>query len=345
MEQMDDITKEFLEEGTEELDNLERDLVELERNNTCSETIARIFRSVHTLKGTSGFLGFQKLEQVAHAGENLLSLLRDGQIGADVGVINGLLSTADAFREILDSIKASGAEGDGDYTSLIDLLEALTEISEGRVSGNENEGESESEDEETPAPVVSNADETLCSESPDPSGEVSSEIASDEVTTDAVATDAVTAEASEPTPAVAVALTEPGLGGSSGDTGNVEGSEESVQPAGTEDPGSAASDAKIRVDVKLLDNLMSLAGELVLARNQVLQMAGDQDSAAGAGSFQRLNQITSELQDVVMKTRMQPIGNIWNKYPRIVRDLAQACDKKIDLHMEGQDTELDKTLL
>jgi two-component system chemotaxis sensor kinase CheA len=107
----------------------------------------------------------------------------------------------------------------------------------------------------------------------------------------------------------------------------------------------ALSDSNIRVDVGLLDKLMNLVGELVLARNQILQFSTTQQDATFLNTTQRLNLITTELQEGVMKTRMQPIGNIWSKFPRVVRDMARACGKQVHLEMEGKETELDKTLI
>ena len=107
----------------------------------------------------------------------------------------------------------------------------------------------------------------------------------------------------------------------------------------------AVSDSTIRVDVGLLDKLMNLVGELVLARNQVLQFTGQSADSAFLATSQRLNLITTELQESVMKTRMQPIGNVWSKLPRVVRDLAATCDKQVRLEMEGKETELDKTII
>src|SRR5262249_11032878 len=109
--------------------------------------------------------------------------------------------------------------------------------------------------------------------------------------------------------------------------------------------GTAVTDSSIRVDVGQLDKLMTLVGELVLARNQIIQFSSTQEDAAFLGMVQRLNLLTTELQAGVMKTRMQPIGNIWGKFPRLVRDLAVACNKQVRFEMDGQETELDRTII
>ena len=108
---------------------------------------------------------------------------------------------------------------------------------------------------------------------------------------------------------------------------------------------SNVSDSSIRVDVELLGKLMNQVGELVLARNQIVQFTTTQEDRTFVAASQRLDLITTELQEAVMKTRMQSIGTIWNKFPRVVRDLAMACGKKVHIEMEGQETELDKTLI
>ena len=109
--------------------------------------------------------------------------------------------------------------------------------------------------------------------------------------------------------------------------------------------GQSASDSTIRVDVGQLDRLMNRVGELVLLRNQIVQYTNSTEDSELLGTSQRLNLLTTELQESVMKTRMQPIGNIWSKFPRIVRDLALACNKQVRIEMEGKETELDKTII
>ena len=125
--------------------------------------------------------------------------------------------------------------------------------------------------------------------------------------------------------------------------GNTTAATGSGESSGGQGPEISANN--IRVDVSLLDKMMNLVGELVLARNQILQFTGSQQDSGFVSTAQRLNLITTELQESVMKTRMQPIGNIWNKLPRLVRDLAISCGKKVRVEMDGADTELDKTII
>lgn len=263
---MDDFVGEFLVESYEGLDQLDRDLVALESDPTDTALLGRVFRCVHTIKGTCGFLGFHTLESVTHVGEGLLVRLRDGELALNPDLTSALLALVDAIRQILATIARTGVEGEGDYTALVERLERL------------QHGEPSN------APVhVADVPATM--------------------------------------PAPIDALEAP----------------PESRPAVTE--------TNLRVDVGLLDKLMTLVGELVLARNQILQHAGGLQCASLNAASQRLDLLTTELQEGVMKTRMQPIGNVWSKLPRVVRDLAVACGKQIRLDMQGNDTELDKTII
>lgn len=302
---MDEIAKEFLVESYENLDRLDQDLVALEKDPRDKETLASIFRTIHTLKGSSGFLGYGKLEAVAHVGENLLSKLRDGVLILNPALTSALLATVDAVRFMLGQIEAVGHPGDKDFSDLIALLTRL------------NDGETV---EAISQPVVENkAPEKIAAPAP-----VAVEPIAPPVTPVATLAPAPTPVAApEPVPAESTATAQENL----------------------ESRNSVVSDSTIRVDVGLLDKLMNLVGELVLARNQILQFTGQRADSAFLATSQRLNLITTELQGSVMKTRMQPIGNVWGKLPRVVRDLAQMCGKQVRIEMEGKETELDKTII
>ncbi|MFL5494139.1 MAG: chemotaxis protein CheW [Gemmatimonadales bacterium] len=278
MSDLDDIVKEFLVESHEGLDRLDRDLVALEQRPRDEELLAAIFRCIHTIKGTCGFLGFDKLESVSHAGENLLSLLRDRALELTPEITSALLELVDAVRRILRSIERDQNEGEVDYAPLIELLTRL-QSSESAMPG-----------------------------------------------------------------AVPAA---PTIAQRRIDDRRRETRRETDHPpfADGESRAVSVSDGNIRVDVSLLDRLMNLVGELVLTRNQILQCGESSEDAILHTAAQRLNLITGELQAAVMKTRMQPIGNIWSKFPRVVRDLALACAKQVRVEMEGGDTELDKTII
>jgi len=336
MNELDDIVKEFLVESNENLDQLDRDLVALEKEPGSPEILSRIFRAIHTVKGTSGFLAFPKLESVAHAGESLLSRLRDGIQTLNPEITSGLLAMVDAVREMLASIEATNREGEGDYTALIERLKLL-QTEDQAASPAPPVAEAEPpvpELEETPIDPPQSKTEAEPLPEVKPIGEIL--ISSGRATPEEVA-DAIEQQMDGDPRHVGEILVEHGA----------------VQPAEVvealktqnESRTSALSASNIRVDVGQLDKLMNLVGELVLARNQILQFSAGQQDSTFLSTTQRLNLITTELQEGVMKTRMQPIDNIWNRFPRVVRDLAMSCGKRVRVEMEGKETELDKTLI
>jgi two-component system chemotaxis sensor kinase CheA len=336
---MDEIVQEFLVESYENLDQLDRDLVALEQEPQSRELLSSIFRTIHTIKGTSGFLAFGRLEAVTHVGENLLSRLRDGELHMTPATTNALLRMVDTVRALLATIESTGGEGDVDVDPAV---AAVTECLEGGATEPSAEVPAEATAEvpaEEPAPTAkstarpararrSRASKKATEPAPsaDPAPLPSDEEANMPLDQPA-AESAASPVASEP--AVAAA---PGP--------EVE-TESSVNGAARR----SAADSTIRVDVDLLDSLMRLVGELVLTRNQVVQFVTSMHDVNLLRATQRLNLIASELQEGVMKTRMQPIDHLWAKLPRVVRDLSQACDKSVELVMVGRETELDRTLL
>ncbi|HEY3973694.1 MAG TPA: chemotaxis protein CheA [Candidatus Sulfotelmatobacter sp.] len=325
---MDEIVKDFLIESGENLDRLDQELVKLESEPSSKELLDSVFRTIHTIKGTCGFLGFTRLEKLTHAGENLLSRLRDGEIGLNAKVTSGLLAMVDGVRQMLAAIQDSGHDGEENYAPLIAALGrlqveqavgAMPEADAARVTAGDNSGEIR----------ILPAGEPDCRLGPQESTERPGQIA-----------------ARGP---IAPVVVEPAVSGQQApesrnpEPGNPEsGNSESRNP---ESGNPESSVETIRVAVTLLDRLMNLVGELVLARNQLLQLSGRSQDAGFQAVAQRMNLIATELQGEVMKTRMQPIGNIWNKFPRTVRDLALSCGKEVRLEMEGQDTELDRTII
>ncbi len=316
MSENDDIVKEFLVESHENLDRLDRDLVALEKNPSDRDTLASIFRTIHTIKGTSGFLAFGKLEAVAHVGESLLAKLRDGQLKLNPELTTALLALVDAVRQMLASIEASGNEGERNDQDLIATLTRLLQAESSPTAA-------------PPAKAESNKISQL---------EPPAQLAKDE-TAHAEVSESVAETLKENIPAVSEVPVEASAVGAQGVIHDAEPS--STQPT----RGQGASESTIRVDVGLLDQLMNLVGELVLARNQILQYTKKTEEASLVTAGQRLNLIASELQESVMKTRMQPIGNVWSRFPRTVRDVALSCGKRVRIQMEGQETELDKTLI
>jgi len=328
MGDMDDVVREFLVESNENLDQLDRDLVTLEKDPTAEEVLASIFRTIHTIKGTSGFLGFTKLEALTHVGENLISRLRDRRLGPNAEITSGLLALVDAVRRILSYVEGSGQEGPEDYTAVAELL---TRLQEGKPAV------------AAPAPPPATRGESAPPSAPE------EEETEEENTT----LGQMLVQAGQITPQDLAAALKQQQDGDPRRIGEILVGQGAVVPdvvlQTIEDQRevrtSAVSESNIRVDVGMLDKLMNLVGELVLARNQILQFSTTQQDTAFLNTSQRLNLITTELQEGVMKTRMQPIGNIWSKFPRVVRDLALACGKKVRIEMEGKQTDLDKTII
>jgi two-component system, chemotaxis family, sensor kinase CheA len=339
MNENDDIVKEFLVESHENLDRLDRDLVSLEKHPSDREILGSIFRTIHTIKGTTGFLGFGKLEAVAHVGENLLTKLRDGQLSLHPGLTTALLAMVDAVRQMLSSIEASGSEGERSDQELIARLTRLLTAESTTTAPSAPPGKSSNKtavgkkkttkSDSRPCAAPAASSEAIVREVSDPAAPQIVELqSSDSVNTVAEPPEEVPGEASVESVAAEVKTPEAAEASPS-------------QPAHVQ----SASDSTIRVGVGLLDQLMNLVGELVLARNQILQFTKNTEETGLVTAGQRLNLIASELQESVMKTRMQPIGSIWSRFPRTVRDVALTCHKQVRIQMEGQETELDKTLI
>lgn len=313
---MDEIVRDFLIESNENLDRLDRELVRLESEPNSVELLSSIFRTIHTIKGSCGFLGFSRLEKLTHTGESLLSRLRDGQLTLTAEITSGLLAMVDAVRQMLGTIQATEHDGEEDYAPLIHLLASLQEQHSGQ------------------SPAASGAYAGPAQHQPVPPGRIS------------FAPEPGQPELGQPEPEQRESERHHGLeAAASGMHAAPHVEDAAVTPQILESRGADAAVETIRVGVTLLDRLMNLVGELVLARNQLLQFSNSTQDAGFQAVSQRMNLIATELQGEVMKTRMQPIGNIWNKFPRTVRDLALSCSKEVRLVMEGQDTELDRTII
>jgi len=320
----DDIVREFLVESNENLDLLDRELIQLEKDPKNRDTLASVFRTIHTIKGTCGFLGFTKLESVAHVGENLLSRLRDGELALTPESTTALLHMVDAIRQMLQSIEAVGSEGERDDQELIRTLTRLQQGQSQAASGPSQ-------------PVASPPAQRSGNDAPPAPPSIEDKPRAPQAVVeqpDALA--GFPEETVEHRPEASEAAAE------RSEASPHEGPEASQAQQANR---AGVSEGSIRVDVGLLDKLMNLVGELVLARNQILQFSNTTEDAGLIAPSQRLNLITTELQEGVMKTRMQPIGNIWSKFPRTVRDVATTCGKQVRIEMEGKETELDKTII
>jgi two-component system chemotaxis sensor kinase CheA len=350
---MDEIIVEFLTESLEGLDQLDNKFVVLEQNPDDRDTLASIFRTVHTIKGTCGFLGFSHLEKLTHAGENLLSLLRDGKLSFNREIASALLNMLDAVRTMLGEIERTETDGEESYPDLIQTLNRLKEGGSAPPAPPPEPVPPES----PPPPLEPVDDAPAANESPSSVEDPGSELLPPGAvfllqplpTPPTKPSDPSSAQPPEspptpPSPAetsakpVAQPVTQ-----ALERTAPTPASERAMSAPATGGPGIAES--SIRVDVPLLDKLMNLVGELVLARNQIVEYTLLQENPQLMAASQRLNLITSELQEGIMRTRMQPISNIWAKFPRIVRDLSMNCGKQMRVEMEGKETELDKSLI
>jgi two-component system chemotaxis sensor kinase CheA len=313
---MDDLLQEFLTETNESLATLDSELVRFEREPSDAGILGNIFRLMHTIKGTCGFLGLPRLESVAHAGENVLGKFRDGEIAVTPGAVTLILKAIDRIREILGAMQETGAEPVGDDRSLIAELNAA-------ASGE--------------AACASTADHVSAA----PQGEPLIEEAGFPVAAELLAEVAQAIDqkdngyAPEPAPALAAPLP----------VKDTEKKPETPKAASEPSSDNRETVSSIRVNVDVIENLMTLISELVLTRNQLLQLQRSQKGGEFKVPLQRLSHITSDLQDGVTRMRMQPIGNAWAKLPRIVRDLSVETKKRIELVMLGADTELDRQVL
>jgi two-component system chemotaxis sensor kinase CheA len=397
---VDDLIAEFLTETAESLEVVDSELVRFEANPNDRKTLDNIFRLVHTVKGTCGFLGLQRLEAVAHAGETLLGRFRDGKLEVTPIAVTLVLHSIDRIKVILAGLESTGSEPDGSDLDLISQLEAMAEGHEvdlGAVQAVEVpdrpiNGEIEPAEISVPALGVGDIDpatgralrpgevseaeleaafaaadgpeEGLKPGDIDPAtgrqlrpGEVSeADLEAAFAAAEApewmeepkkpakgkkkAAPEAEKAPEPAPAPAPAPVAQKPAAPAPA-----PKAEEAPLAGLGGEDGMGINTTQSIRVSVDVLEGLMTLVSEMVLTRNQLLQISRTREDSAFATPLQRLSTLTGELQDSVMKTRMQPIGAAWKKLPRLVRDLSYELGKKIDLVMEGEGTELDRQVL
>lgn len=290
---VEDLTKEFLAESQEGLERMELCLTQLEKKPDDEELVAEIFRAVHTIKGTTGFLGFGRLEKLAHAGESLLGALRDHRLAVSTELISGLLELMDGLRGILQTIEVTGTEGERTSDNDSALIARLLDLRDGGPVAKAAPASQNRAPFDKFSPGTSTNVAQCSSQSP----------SHDEVLS------ALPAAA----PGVAMAA------------------------------APSMQDKTLRIDVDVLNRMMNLVGDLVLTRNQILR------SKPGAENFpelaRRLDSVTAELRESVMLARMQPVGYLFRKFPRLVRDLAATCGRQVRIEFEGQDTGLDKSLI
>jgi two-component system chemotaxis sensor kinase CheA len=302
---MDDLLREFVTETSESLDVVDIELVRLERDPNNSKILDHIFRLVHTIKGTCGFLNLPRLEALAHAAENLMGKFRDGA-SANAEAVTLILATIDRIKEILDVLEREQREPEGGDAELIAGLERLVAV----IDNPGTAPQPTPPEQKAAAPFAA---QTLMR--PLMPGENTLEELERAFRETPV-------EVAPPKPAAPAA----------------------PAPA-KDDEGAAGGNLSLRVPVETLEQLMTMVSELVLTRNQLLEIVRRHEESEFKAPLQRLSNVTAELQEGVMKTRMQPIGNAWQKLPRIVRDLGNELGKQIDLELHGAETELDRQVL
>jgi len=318
----DDILQEFLAESWENLSQLDTEIVSLEKDPSNIELLDSIFRTIHTIKGTCGFIGLTGLGHIAHSAENVLGKMRDGELSVSPGAISLVLEGVDEIKALLEGLEATGEEPQRDNAVLISMLDEFA-----RGSSAESQSAEPQSSQETPAQSDSSPDpDNSSNETTEPSEQPASVQSESSSVSD---TSGSSAEGGQPSKTVE----------------NETGKSKEESTKGTETSKTSIADLSIHVNVHVLDSLMNLVGELVLTRNQLLQLSRGDDESKYAAPITQLNRVTTDLQEGVMKTRMQPIGNAWSKLPRLVRDLSQVTGRQIELEMSGAETELDRTVL
>lgn len=302
-----DLIRDFVEEAIEHLGEVEQRLLQIEAGDTACdrELVNTVFRGIHSIKGAAGFLGFSSVERLAHRMENILNEMRNGERVPNASTIDALLRSADVLTSLINDIYNSNAR---DISQWLDELDRIAAAGGEPVEGDSSPTADRLSGENTCDASREGLDE-MTDSAPAPVADLSNTTPDG----DRTPADATTNEA---------------------ETANQDAKRPHAMP-----------DASVRVSVVVLDHLMNLAGELVLGRNQLLQRinAGEQAGLDAVGS--RLDQVTSELQEAIMQTRMQPIGNVFNRFPRVVRDLCKKLNKQCELSISGEDVELDKTII
>ena len=328
----DEILQGFIEESLEHLADIENDLLAIEEagENIDEDLVNKVFRAAHSIKGGAGFMGLTTIQELSHAAENILGMIRSKKLIPNPEIINVLLLAADQLQSMIEDVHGSN---DVDISA---NLEPLNAIAEGNYANQPAAAARPAKPAPAPAPkqpeiqapVKPQETEILITEPESialPEEQADSAYDEDDqgMDNDSDYADTTDTRLSQPTSSMSSAM-------SANDVSKM---------------AQSKGETSIRVHVSLLDSLMTLAGELVLSRNQLLQTIASEDYRNAETVGQRIDLITSELQEAIMLTRMQPIGNVFNKFPRVVRDLSKKLKKTIDLTIVGKDVELDKTII
>ena len=353
MDDMKEILEDFLVEAFELVEQIDHDLIELESNPEDLELLNRIFRVAHTVKGSSSFLNFDVLTKLTHHMEDVLNKARRGELKITPDIMDVVLESIDMMKGLLHGIRDSGNDTDVGI-EIADICARLTAISDGEVVS----APAQKAEDKAPEPIVEAvsepepepiSDENLSNLSDD---EVEAEIerllkvrkAEDQARRAQKAASPAPAQTPKPAPA-------PAAKPASAPKAANDGDKEKKVPAAS--GGGSSDEQTIRVEVKRLDHLMNLIGELVLGKNRLIKIYDDvEERYEGEKFLEELNQVvsslslvTTDIQLAVMKTRMLPVAKVFNKFPRMIRDLSRELNKQIDLEITGEETELDKSIV
>ena len=368
MDEFQEILQDFLIESFELLEQLDQDLVELETNPQDLELLNRIFRVAHTVKGASSFLNFDVLTHLTHHMEDILNKARHGDLLLTPDVMDVVLESIDLMKELLNTIRDTGADAGIDVSSCVMKLDAKSngrsilepieeELKEEpeEVSVEEEFIEEESDSQEpdydnmSDDEVEAEIERLLAQRQEEDQKKRKAKQAAGEVVPQMPQNGEGDEETKAPTPHATAVVVKP----QTAPRRQAEESSEDAKAAAPAKGTATAVEQTIRVDVKRLDHLMNLIGELVLAKNRLIKINVDvEERYEGEEFLEELNQVvsivslvTTDLQIAVMKTRMLPIGKVFNKFPRMIRDLSRELNKKIELEIYGEDTELDKSIV
>ncbi len=331
-DEMQEILNDFLTESNEMLEVLDQRFVTLESDPNNTDLLNEIFRAMHSMKGSAGFLGFNNLVDVAHRGENILNKLRQGEMAVNPAIISLILETIDVIKAIMADIRESGTDS---HVATAAIAAKLDDILNGKTVA------------AAPAPTEAVAPKVEAAAAPVAAPQTLGEIlVNDGLASKEQVLDALTAQQHQSEPKTplgeillqAKAITERAL--------------DQALHKQEKQPKPAEEDATIRVETKRLDSVMNLVGELVLGRNRLIKIGtqleqqheSDPQVRVLSETLAQLNLVTTDLQLAVMKTRMLPIKKVFAKLPRMVRDLSQKLNKQVHLEMRGEETELDKSV-
>ncbi|MBI5682310.1 MAG: chemotaxis protein CheA [Deltaproteobacteria bacterium] len=346
-DEMQEIIQDFIIETTEILDGLDQKFVELEKTPDSQELLNAIFRAVHTTKGAAGFLGFKQIVDLSHTAENLLNKLRQGTLKVTPSIMDAILKAVDMLKLLLSHVR----EGDGKEEDISGVINELKDA-EAPVSvetagtdlksvPSQHVAEKITTEQVSIPPVGKKEDEAviLSSDKPKMLGEI---LLEKKVITRTQMDEAMLDQRGAEK--IGDVLVRKGF---------IKKEDISAALSNQGRTTDTVHETTIRVDIKRLDNVLNLVGELVLGRNRLVRLAGDMEARYGEDetttairkTISSLNVITTDLQLAVMKTRMQPIGRVFSKFPRMVRDMARIKGKEIELTLVGEETELDKTVI